>query len=901
MILLSFHKHKMLDNFDKMLTRSETKKLEGYNTELSLSFLEATIKISILKHLYRDIKEQNKETDFKTDFKIKSYLKNLGKELKSKDIELQIEYKEIDHQTLTEKQKLYIGSIETTNKLFKDIIKDILKNSKEDGFCILKHLKMKIKEQEELYVSVFKDLNKVSTILKKNKINKDVDNRGNIKDLIDYSYDDHDEFTSKQKIKDYGKYVHRLKGKELDEFVLREMKTINKQIKKDIEPEHIQTKYDLYSSSDDSSYETESSSSEDEDYNTEEEELLELMGDEWNKKDLDYIKLRHSSNDKKKDIQYFSDLPENKKDNTLELIGKINKMNDEDKPLLFKVIDSGMCLNNKAKVIKKMEGIESNGFVDDFKLKSWIEGLLSIPFGIYKTEKVSKSSSTKSIQKYLNKCKKTLDRAVYGHNDAKRHILQILAQNINNENSKGTIFGIQGPMGNGKTTLVEQGIAKALNRPFEFISLGGATDASYLEGYGYTYEGSIYGKIVEVLMKSKCMNPIIYFDELDKVSETPKGDEIINILMHLTDTSQNNHFNDKYFQGIDFDLSKAIIVFSYNDSSKINPILRDRIVNIRTKGFKNKDKIKIANNYLIPKIMDDVGLNIGDININESSIVSMMESYTQEGGVRKLKELLYEITREINLRQLTADKLFDKTVKYPFIITQEIIQHLFENKYEYKPDKISDISKVGVVNGLYATTNDTGGLTVIEALPIPTSDKLGLELTGQQGDVMKESMKVSKTIAWNILPDNIKEEYQTKWKTGVSGIHIHCPEGATPKDGPSAGGAITTSIISLLTNTKIRNDIAMTGEINLSGQITEIGGLDSKLSGAKKAGVKLVLIPKDNEKDLKKIMKEDPRLIEQDVFDVKIVSDIYQILEYSLVKNNIKFKGCSMKQNNKKK
>ena len=896
----------MLDNFDKMFTRSEMKKLEDHQTELSLSFLKSTVNISILKHLYEDVKTKDKEAEFK----IKSYLKNLGKELKSKDIELKIEYKDIDHKTLTEKQKLYIGSIETTNHLFKDIIKDILKNSKEPGFCVLKHLKFRIKEQEELYKSAFDDLNKVSNILKQKKRNKDVDERGNIKDLIDYSYDDQDEFTSKQKIKDYGKYVHRLKGKELDEFVCREMKTIKKQNKNVIVTEGEKTDnkkiYDVYSSSDESSYETDSTNSEDEDededYNTEEEELLELLGEEWNKKDLDYIKLRHSNNDKKKDIKYFRDLPENKKDDTLELIGKINKMNEEDKPLLFKVIDSGMCLNNKAKVIKKMETIESNeGYGEDFKLKSWVEGLLNVPFGIYKTEKVSKSSSTKSIQKYLNKCKKTLDRAVYGHNDAKRHVLQILAQNINNENSKGNIFGIQGPMGNGKTTLVEQGLAKSLNRPFEFISLGGATDASYLEGHGYTYEGSICGKIVEVLMKSKCMNPIIYFDELDKVSETPKGDEIINILMHLTDASQNSHFNDKYFQGIDFDLSKAVIVFSYNDYYKINPILRDRIVNIKTKGFKNKDKIKIANNYLIPKIFDDVGLNSGDIIINDASILSLVETYTQEGGVRKLKELLYEITREINLRQLTSDKLFDRTVKYPFTITQEIIKHLFEDKYEYKPDKISDISKVGVVNGLYATTNDTGGLTVIEALPIPTSDKLGLELTGQQGNVMKESMKVSKTIAWNILPDKIKEEYQSKWKIGVSGIHIHCPEGATPKDGPSAGGAITTSIISLLTNTKIRNDIAMTGEINLSGQITEIGGLDSKLNGAKKAGVKLVLIPKDNEKDLQKIMKEDPRLIEKDVFDVKIVSDIYQILEYSLVKNDIKFKGCSNKQNNKKK
>jgi endopeptidase La len=940
----------MKDNKDTILTRSQRKKLEIEKAELSFLFLKTTISRSILKYLFEDIKAQGE------GFKIESYLRKLGKELKTKEIELQVEYDEIDPKKLTETQQLYIGSVEITNEFFKDIIKEILKEKKNKKFNILQHLKKRIKEEEKEYMKVSKELSEINDKLKGKKSKKqikmitnyeedsDVDEKGNIKGLIDYS-DEEDIKLSEKQIRDYGKYVHRLKGKELEKFVNKEMKSIqdnkvtSKKVKKhkknvkeesesesdeseisesESESEEVVKKvrkskskmmrkklYEYSSDSDDDSDDDEESeddydSDEDEDYedyDEEEEELLDLLGDEWEKKDLDYLKLRHTdNNERKKDIKYFRGLAEDEKDQTLELIETINKMNDQHKPLLFKVIESGMSLDNKANVIKKLEGIESSegGGSDYFKLKTWVEGLLKVPFGIYKSEKVSKSSSKRNITKYLNRCSNILDKAVYGHSDAKRHILQILAQNISNEDSKGNIFGIQGPMGNGKTTLVEEGIAKSLNRPFAFISLGGATDSAYLEGHGYTYEGSIWGQIVEVIMKSGCMNPIIYFDELDKVSETPKGDEIINILMHLTDHSQNTHFHDKYFQGIDFDLSKAIIVFSYNDMYKINPILRDRIVNIKTKGFKNQEKLKIAQEYLMPKILKDVGIYKKNFKISNELVTMMIESYTSEGGVRKLKELLYEIIREVNLREMTGGKLNNNKVVYPFEITEDIIKkEIFHKKYEYKIQNISETPRVGIVNGLYASSNDTGGITVVEALPIPTSEKLGLELTGQQGDVMKESMKVARSVAWSILPDNLQEDYQSKWKNGATGIHLHCPEGATPKDGPSAGGAITTAIISLLTGTKIKNDVAMTGEINLSGQITEIGGLDSKLNGAKKAGVKLALIPKDNEKDLHKIIKEDSNLIEKSVFDVQIVSDIYQILDFALVKNSIKFKGCN--------
>ncbi|MBT5491305.1 AAA family ATPase [bacterium] len=215
-----------------------------------------------------------------------------------------------------------------------------------------------------------------------------------------------------------------------------------------------------------------------------------------------------------------------------------------------------------------------------------------------------------------------------------------------------------------------------MNRPFEFISLGGCTDSSYLEGHDYTYEGAKWGKIVDVLIKSQCMNPIIYFDELDKISKTEKGDEIINVLMHLIDTSQNHHFTDKYFSELSFDLSKAIFVFSYNNVEDINPILLDRIVNIELKGFNTSDKIKIANNYLIKKIEDDIGLDRGSIKISDKVLEFLIDNYTSEDGVRKLKERLYFIFREINLRRLRDVK----SIKFPFNITQRVLQNdIFKN------------------------------------------------------------------------------------------------------------------------------------------------------------------------------------------------------------------------------
>jgi len=266
--------------------------------------------------------------------------------------------------------------------------------------------------------------------------------------------------------------------------------------------------------------------------------------------------------------------------------------------------------------------------------------------------------------------------------------MQMIGQWISNPNSVGTAIAIHGPMGTGKTTLVKEGISKVLNRPFSFLALGGATDSSFLEGHSYTYEGSVWGRIVEILIKSKCMNPVIYFDELDKISDTPKGEEIVGILTHLTDTTQNSQFHDKYFSGIDFDLSKALFIFSYNDEKKVNPILRDRMYRIETKGYDKKQKTTIAKQYLVPAIEKNINFDAGKIIIPDDTLHYIIEKYTaQEKGVRNLKRCLEIIYSKLNLFRLMKPdhNLFNnkmKTLKleYPFNVTTAIVDKLITRK-----------------------------------------------------------------------------------------------------------------------------------------------------------------------------------------------------------------------------
>jgi ATP-dependent Lon protease len=462
------------------------------------------------------------------------------------------------------------------------------------------------------------------------------------------------------------------------------------------------------------------------------------------------------------------------------------------------------------------------------------------------------------INKYMADVKTTLDKAVHGHDKAKKQIERIIGQWINGKQD-GYCFGFEGPPGVGKTSLAKKGLADCLkdeagiSRPFAMIQMGGDANGSSLHGHNYTYVGSTWGSIVQILIDKKCMNPIIFIDEIDKISKTEHGKEIIGILTHLLDPAQNDCFQDKYFSGIDLDLSKALFILSYNDVEAIDKILLDRVHRVKFKSLTLEEKLVISNTHILPEVYDKMGLQ-GMISFSNDVLKFIIDEYTLEPGVRKLKEILFEIVGEINLEIL---KNFDTKYEIPINISIEDIKtQYFKDKHEIKHKKIHTENKAGIINGLWANAQGKGGVIPIQVSWRPSEKFLQLYLTGMQGDVMKESMNVALTLAWNLTPDLIQEKHLNENKISVDGIHIHCPEGATPKDGPSAGTAITAAIYSLLNNKKIKYNIAITGEITLDGKVTEIGGLDLKFLGGIKAGVTEFIYPKENKKDYDSFMEK---------------------------------------------
>ena len=421
-------------------------------------------------------------------------------------------------------------------------------------------------------------------------------------------------------------------------------------------------------------------------------------------------------------------------------------------------------------------------------------------------------------------------------------------------------------------------------RPFSFIALGGSCNGSTLEGHNYTYVNSTWGKVADVLMECKCMNPIIYIDELDKVSRTEQGREIIGILTHLIDTTQNDEFQDRYFSGIPIDLSKVLFIFSYNDPSLIDRVLLDRIHRIRFENLSWSDKVVIVNKFMMPDLNEKMGFE-NTVKLNEDVIRHIIDLYTMEPGVRKLKEILFDLFGEINLQLLNYEKKHDDDViELPIEVKVEDIGTKYLNKYrKINETKIHKEPSQGIINGMWANALGKGGIIPIEVQYFPTSTFLDLRLTGMQGDVMKESMNVAKTIAWSLLDKKRQKKLLKEFEdTKLQGIHIHCPEGAVPKDGPSAGGAITLAIYSLLSMQNIHNEISMTGEINLQGCITAIGGLDSKILGSIRAGVKKVLFPVDNKHDFEEFEKKYKDTLDLSQYSFHPVSHIDEAIDLAI-------------------
>ena len=429
--------------------------------------------------------------------------------------------------------------------------------------------------------------------------------------------------------------------------------------------------------------------SEDPDYDEGEEEE---EGEELSALDEEFLELMDDEIDSEEEFDYFYELPDEHKHMSISMLKEIKTINKTEIPLKFKVLNLKMDLQTKSSAIHNIDKMNemdpSSG--EYVKMDKWINGLIKIPFGEFSDLKINSDNSKEEKREFIINTKKTLDSAIYGHKEAKMHILQVIGQWITNPKSNGNVLALQGPMGNGKTTLVKEGIAKAIGRPFAFIALGGTSDSSFFDGHSYTYEGSHWGRIIDILMQSKCMNPVIYFDELDKVSETYKGQEVIHFLTHLTDQSQNSLFQDNYFPGINIDLSKCLFIFSFNDESKVDRILKDRMYVIHTKGFETKEKIEIAKNYLLPELLSTFMFDEKDIILNDSIIEYIINNHTdKEEGVRNLKRCIETIISKINIYNLSYDEESKDSVdltytikdfKLPLEINNDIVDILLKIK-----------------------------------------------------------------------------------------------------------------------------------------------------------------------------------------------------------------------------
>ena len=531
-------------------------------------------------------------------------------------------------------------------------------------------------------------------------------------------------------------------------------------------------------------------------------------------------------------------------------LGDMDDVPNEIEEIEKKILKSGMPKDVMQKVkadvnkLKMMSPMSAEASV----LRNYIDVLVSVPWK--KRTKVTKD---------LVIAEKILEDDHHGLEKVKERILEYLAVQQRVRKLKGPILCLVGPPGVGKTSLGKS-IAKATGRKFTRMSLGGVRDEAEIRGHRRTYIGSLPGKIMQNLSKVGVKNPLFLLDEIDKMAMDMRGDPS-SALLEVLDSEQNDTFSDHYLE-VDFDLSDVMFVATSNSMNIPGPLL-DRMEVIRIPGYTENEKDSIAEKYLMPKQLENNGLTDKDIKFNKNIFMEIIRSYTREAGVRNLEREISKVCRKVVKKLLLNKKL--KSIK---IDTNNLVDYLGVKRFKH--GEIEKENVVGLVNGL-AWTEAGGELLSVETAVIPGKGKF--ILTGQLGDVMQESIKAAMTIvrkrALNLGID--KDFYENK------DIHVHFPEGATPKDGPSAGVGITTSLVSTLTENPVKSSVAMTGEVNLHGQVLPIGGLKEKMLAALRAGIKTVIIPLENEKDLAEI----PGNI-KDNLEIKTVEWVEEVLLIAL-------------------
>ncbi len=534
-------------------------------------------------------------------------------------------------------------------------------------------------------------------------------------------------------------------------------------------------------------------------------------------------------------------------------LNKLNNITNEYELIKKKIKNIKFSKEAKKKIkleikkLKLMSPLSSEAAV----IKSYIDWLIQIPW-----------KKKNKIKKNLYEAQKILDKDHYGINNVKERILEYLAVQNRSEKIKGPILCFIGPPGVGKTSLGKS-ISKATGRKYIKISLGGIYDEAEIRGHRKTYIGSMPGKIIQKITKSKTKNPLFLLDEIDKISNNMRGDPS-SALLEVLDPEQNYSFNDNYIE-IDYDLSQVMFIATANSINNISNPLLDRMEIIKIHGYTEKEKINISKKYIIPKQIKKNFLNKKEIKISNNVIIKIIRYYTKESGVRNLEKEISKICRKI-VKKLTLNKK-KKCIK---INKKNIKRYLGIKKYNFGKAKLKN--KIGEATGL-AWTETGGELLTIESICIPGKGRL--TYTGCLGKIMKESIQISMIVVRSLTKELKIENnfYESK------DIHVHIPEGAIPKDGPSAGITICTSIISVLTKNPILSNIAMTGEITLHGKIIPIGGLKEKILAASKGGIKKIIIPYENKNNLKEISKD---IIKK--FKIYYLKNIKEVLKVSLEK-----------------